>query len=58
MKRIDLLAVLDALECAEIEFEQLMKDEEWYVTEVTDRIVDAKERVIEALNPTKYEEEE
>ena len=58
MKRIDLLAVLAALEDAEAEFEQLMRDEDWYVTEVNDSIIDAKQRVIEALNPTAFEEEE
>jgi len=55
MKKIDLLAVLDALECAEAEFEQLILDEDWYVTDITDRITDAKARVVEALSPEKPE---
>ena len=49
MKRIDLLAVLDALESAEAEFEQLMYDNEWFVTEVNDKLTDAQERIKEAL---------
>lgn len=57
MKKIDLIAIKDALECAEAEFEQLMIDKEWYVTEVNDRIADAKERVMEALYPRPLEEE-
>lgn len=52
MKRIDLLAVLDTLETVEAELEQLIFDEVWYVTDVTESIVDAKERVQEALSPT------
>ena len=50
MKKIDLLAVLDTLESAEAEFEALMYDNEWFVTEVNDKIADAKERVMESLN--------
>ena len=50
MKRIDLLAVLGTLEAAETEFEQLLYDKEWFVTDVTDQITDAKERIAEELN--------
>ena len=50
MKRIDLLAVLDALESAEAEFETLMFDKEWFVTEVNEKIADAKQRVMENLD--------
>ena len=54
MKRIDLLHILDALESAEAEFEQLMLDEEWFVTEVVDKLVSAKQIVEEKLDETLY----
>jgi hypothetical protein len=38
----DRLTVLDAIESAEAEFEQLTHDKEWFVTSVTDRLKDAK----------------
>lgn len=60
MNRIDLIAVRDAIEDAQAELEQLMIDEEWYVTEVTERLHDAATRVREALGevrPTPTEED-
>ena len=50
MKKVDLLQVLDALESVEAELEMLMLDNEWFVTEVNDKVADAKERVMEDLN--------
>ena len=49
MKRCDLLHILSALEDAEVEFEELMKEKEWYVTSVTDRLTSAKLIIIEEL---------
>lgn len=45
MKLIDLHAILSTLEDAEAEFEQLVYDKEWYVTDVIERIADSKERI-------------
>lgn len=49
MNRSDLLHILSALEDAEAEFEELMKEKEWYVTSVTDRISSSKLIIIEEL---------
>ena len=49
MNRSDLLHVLGALEDAEAEFEELMKEKEWYVTSVTDRITSSKLIITEEL---------
>lgn len=49
MNKADLRHVLDALEDAEAEFEELMLEKEWYVTSVTDRITSAKQIIIEEL---------
>jgi hypothetical protein len=51
MKRIDILAVLSTLEGVETELEQLSYDEEWFCTDTTDSITDAKERLKSALSP-------
>lgn len=50
MTRSDLLHVLGALEDAEIELEELMKEQEWYVTSVTDRLLSAKQIIIQELS--------
>ena len=50
MTKVDLLQVLDALESVEAELEMLMLDNEWFVTEVNDKVADAKERILEELN--------
>lgn len=52
MTRADLFHVFNALEDAEAEFEQLMIEREWFVTEVTDRLLSAKEIIIGELNGT------
>ena len=39
----DLKHVLDALEAAEAEFEELMNTKEWFVTDVIDRLNSAQE---------------
>jgi hypothetical protein len=49
MTKSDLNHILDALECAEAEFEELMIEREWYVTNVTDRIQSAKQIIIQEL---------
>lgn len=49
MTKADLKHVLDALEDAETEFEELMNEKEWYVTSVTDHIASAKQIIIEEL---------
>ena len=49
LKKIDLLFILETLEDAETEFEQIMLDTDWFVTETVDKITDAKARVHEAL---------
>ena len=49
MKKLDLLAVLDTLESVEAELEQLMFDNEWFVSEVTEKMLDAKARIKEKL---------
>lgn len=52
MKKLDLIAVLNTLESVEAELEQLIFDETWYVTDVTESITDAKARIAEALSET------
>lgn len=49
MTRADLLHVLDALQDADAEFEELMLEKEWYVTAVTDKLASAKQIIEEAL---------
>ena len=45
----DLRAILNVLEEVETELEQLIYDKEWFVTDVTEGITDAKERLKEAI---------
>jgi len=47
--KTDLLHVLDALEAAEAEFEELMVEREWYVTSVNDRIASAKQIITQEI---------
>lgn len=45
MTKADLLHILNALEAAEEEFQQLIYDQEWYVSDVVDQLASAKEIV-------------
>ncbi len=49
LTKLNLLAVLNALESAQTEFEELMHEKEWYVTDVNDLISSAKEIVVSEL---------
>lgn len=49
MTKADLLQILDALDSASAEFEQLMLDEEWFVTEVVDKLEEAATRIKDSL---------
>ena len=50
MNRSDLLHVLGALEDAEAEFEELMKEKEWCVTAVVDHLLSAKQIITQELS--------
>lgn len=41
--------ILNALESAEAEFEELMDEREWYVTDVVDILASAKQIVLEEI---------
>jgi hypothetical protein len=49
LSKNDLRHLLNAIEAAEAEFEELMLEREWYVTEVTDQLASAKQIVQEEL---------
>ena len=49
MDRSDLLHVLSALEDSITEFEELMKEKEWYVTAVTDKLFSAQQIITEEI---------
>jgi hypothetical protein len=49
MERRDLLAVAGAFNAVLEELHQLVRDKEWYVTDVIDQVIDAKQRVEEEL---------
>jgi hypothetical protein len=53
MTKSDLHHILNALEAAEVEFEQLIFDKEWYVSEVVELIASAKELVASHIKETK-----
>ena len=57
LTKADLFLVKDALESAQAEFEQLMLDKEWYVTDVVDLQESALELVNTSLGITKIEED-
>lgn len=49
LTKADLHHLLDALQAAEEELEQLMYDKEWFVTDVVDQLASAKEIVVSHL---------
>jgi len=58
LSRIELALIHDALESAQAEFEQLMLDEEWFVSDVVDLQESALEIVRGHLGLTKEEADE
>lgn len=49
MNKADLIHVLDALEDAWEELDELMREKEWYVTKVTDKLESAQLLIREKL---------
>ena len=50
MKTIDLKMILETLEDVKQEQEELMRTEDWYVTDVYERVVDSISRINETLD--------
>lgn len=49
LSKNDLRHILEALDDAEAEFDELMREREWFVTYVTDKLASAKQIVQEEL---------
>lgn len=49
LTKSDLRHILEALDDAEVEFEELMNEREWFVTYVVDKLISAKQIVQEEL---------
>jgi hypothetical protein len=49
LSKNDLRHVFEALDDAEVEFDELMKEREWFVTYVVDKLASAKQIIREEL---------
>lgn len=49
LKKSDLQHLLDAYDDAILEFEELTREQEWYVTDVVDKLASAREIVLSAI---------
>lgn len=49
MTKSDLKHLLNAIDSAALEFEELMREKEWYVTDVTELLYSSRRIVLDAL---------